>query len=607
MNKILNLKNFIPGPKFAYSLLTNVEKGKLKLFTLTGIMISLLDILALGVLYLSVNLLSTSKTNYIMNLLKDIFNFFGIYIESKDSKNSIIIILFISAATLMIAKTIISILSQYSMVKTITKIHTNVSEKFTKAFFENSIERITVPLSQEVAFVINHGLFFTINVTLIAASAFIVEFFLIISIFVLLATWKPIIAFALLIYFSSFMYFTLNRFSKKAHYYGEQATGSYLKGNKLILESIRMHRELWTTGQHSKFNREITEQVRATSFGYSMQNFLSQLPKSTFEVAIVTGLALFSVIALLSESKTQALSGVIVFLVAGLRVGPSFIKLMGTIVALKAMQPNIERVQEFLNQNISNLEIVENYSTSKIKTSPDEQKVNIPTKFNPSLELSNVSYVYPGSKKFALSSINLSINAFQMVGITGETGSGKSTLIDICLGIKSPTSGKATLGGIDSQYATKAWPKKIAILSQKVSLIDGNAAENIALGMKMEEIDLTRVDFLVDSLELRAVFPKSDNGVHKYIGEDGFKLSGGQRQRLGLARALYWNPSLLVVDELNSSQDQLNSEKINSLLRKLSKNCTIIMISHNRSDLEYCDDIFEIKDGKIVTNKRQNF
>jgi ABC-type bacteriocin/lantibiotic exporter with double-glycine peptidase domain len=202
-----------------------------------------------------------------------------------------------------------------------------------------------------------------------------------------------------------------------------------------------------------------------------------------------------------------------------------------------------------------------------------------------------------------LNSVNISIDAFQMIGITGETGSGKSTLIDICLGMKTPTSGRAMIGGVDAKLASKIWPRKIAMLSQKVSLIDGNAAENIAIGNRIDEIDLGRVNQLIDELELRTIFPESDKGVLRYIGEDGFKLSGGQRQRLGLARALYWNPSMLILDELNSSQDEINSGKLNKYLKNLSKTCTIIIVSHKKSDLDYCDKLIEIKDGQIMNRK----
>jgi len=595
MNKNLRLLSLFSGSIFAFSLLTNKEKKKLIILTLAGVLISILDIFALGLISITLNFLTNSDTNVIIETVKNIF-FKKIEMrEVQEIKNFIVIILFIFAAVLLITKTTISVFSQYIFAKNIVQIHSNVSEKFTRAFFENSIEKVTRPISHEVSFVLNHGLFYTINVTLGAVSSLVIELFLIISIFIALCIWNPLISVVLFIYFSAFMYISLIKFSKKAQILGEQATSSYIKGNKLILESIRLHRELWVMGQHTNFNREITNQVRSTSFGYSMQNFLSQLPKSTFEVAIVLGLGIFSFIGLLSDSKDTTLTGLVIFLIAGLRLGPSLVKLLGSIITLKAMQPNINRVKTFVYENISDLRFLKSGTNARTNS-----KIS---KFIPLIELVDVNYKYPENSKLALNYVNISIDAFQMIGITGETGSGKSTLIDICLGMKTPTSGRAMIGGVDAKLASKIWPRKIAMLSQKVSLIDGNAAENIAIGNRIDEIDLGRVNQLIDELELRTIFPESDKGVLRYIGEDGFKLSGGQRQRLGLARALYWNPSMLILDELNSSQDEINSGKLNKYLKNLSKTCTIIIVSHKKSDLDYCDKLIEIKDGQIMNRK----
>ena len=595
MNKNLRLLYLFSGAIFALSLLTNKEKKKLITLTLAGVLISILDIFALGLISITLNFLTNSDTNIIVDTVKNIFFKKMEMGEVKEIKNFIVITLFMLAAVLLITKTTISVFSQYVFAKSIAQIHSNVSEKFTRSFFENSIEKVTRPISHDVSFVLNHGLFYTINVTLGAVSLVVIELFLIISIFVALCIWNPLISIVLFIYFSVFMYISLVKFSKKAQILGEQATSSYIKGNKVILESIRLHRELWVMGQHANFNREITNQVRSTSFGYSMQNFLSQLPKSTFEVAIVLGLGIFSVIGLLADSKDTTITGLVIFLIAGLRLGPSLVKLLGSIITLKAMQPNINRVKTFVYENISDLSFMESRPTALTNS-----KIS---KFVPLIKLVDVNYKYPENSKLALNSVNISIDAFQMIGITGETGSGKSTLIDICLGMKAPISGKAMIGGVDAKLASKIWPRKIAMLSQKVSLIDGNAAENIAIGNRIDEIDLVRVNQLIDELELRTIFPESDKGVLRYIGEDGFKLSGGQRQRLGLARALYWNPSLLILDEQNSSQDDINSGKLNKYLKNLSKTCTIIIVSHKKSDLDYCDKLIEIKDGQIINTK----
>lgn len=182
--------------------------------------------------------------------------------------------------------------------------------------------------------------------------------------------------------------------------------------------------------------------------------------------------------------------------------------------------------------------------------------------FNPSIVFRNVSYRYPREERFALDQVSFKVESGQMFGVTGQTGSGKSTLADICLGLRYPSFGRVDLGGLSPREASKMWLGKIAYFSQKVSLINGTIAENIALSRDSNKTDFARIEMLIETLDLDGVRSSIGFESHENMGEDGLKLSGGQRQRLGLARALYTDPSLLILDEVTSAQD----EKMESFL-----------------------------------------
>jgi ATP-binding cassette subfamily C protein len=192
-----------------------------------------------------------------------------------------------------------------------------------------------------------------------------------------------------------------------------------------------------------------------------------------------------------------------------------------------------------------------------------------------------------------------------MLGISGLTGSGKSTLADICLGMRIPTSGLVEVGGINADVASKVWPKQLAYFSQRVSLISGSVAENIALGCASSDIDYERVEMLLHYVGMADVISQKNLGSREHIGEDGIKLSGGQRQRIGLARSLYWDPSFLVLDEVTSAQDSEMESFLNSFLNKLRGSRTIMLISHRENSLNLCDNVLNLHLGRIKSIKHR--
>jgi ABC-type multidrug transport system fused ATPase/permease subunit len=218
----------------------------------------------------------------------------------------------------------------------------------------------------------------------------------------------------------------------------------------------------------------------------------------------------------------------------------------------------------------------------------------------PTIGFKNVSYRYPGEGRFALDQVSFRVEAGQMLGVTGQTGSGKSTLADVCLGLRSPTSGEVELGGLSPREASRVWPGKIAYFSQKVSLIDGTLAENISLSRDSDKTDFARIEMLIETLELNEVRSSIGFEFRESMGEDGLKLSGGQRQRIGLARALYSDPSLLILDEVTSAQDEKMESFLNHIFMKLKGTRTILIISHRTDSIKLCDSFITLKGGKLI-------
>ena len=228
--------------------------------------------------------------------------------------------------------------------------------------------------------------------------------------------------------------------------------------------------------------------------------------------------------------------------------------------------------------------------------------------FNKSIELTNISYSYDDSKK-TIEDVNLSIGKNSLVGFVGSTGSGKTTLVDIILRLIDADSGSFLIDGIPvSDTNKKSLQKMIGYVPQSIFLSDNTIAKNIAFGCAEEEIHYEQLkkassvanihDFIESELPL---------GYDTIIGERGIRLSGGQRQRLGIARALYRNPELLVFDEATSALDNLTEKKVINSLQDIGNKMTIIMIAHRLSTVKLCDQIHVFKNGKIVSSGNYNY
>jgi ATP-binding cassette subfamily C protein len=215
------------------------------------------------------------------------------------------------------------------------------------------------------------------------------------------------------------------------------------------------------------------------------------------------------------------------------------------------------------------------------------------------LELKGVSYCYPNSKRKALDNVNLTIFKGEAIGIVGTTGAGKSTLVDIILGVLNPQQGSVTVDGNDISTNLTGWQKQIGYIPQMIFLLDSTLKQNIALGMEQDEIDDNKIDSCIAAAHLTPLVKRLPQGAETIVGERGIRLSGGERQRIAIARALYNDPDLLIMDEGTSSLDNVTEKKIIQEVNSLKGDRTVFMVAHRLSTVRRCDRIIFLKNGRI--------
>jgi len=217
------------------------------------------------------------------------------------------------------------------------------------------------------------------------------------------------------------------------------------------------------------------------------------------------------------------------------------------------------------------------------------------------INIRDMNFTYAGVDLPALDSINLNIAAGSMTGFIGASGAGKSTLIDCFLGLIEPSSGGLYVDDvIICSNNVRSWQEKLGYVSQVIYLLDGSLRENIAFGIPSDAVDEEKIKRAVKKSQLTDFIASLPDGLDSMVGERGVRLSGGQRQRIGIARALYDNPSILVLDEATSSLDTDTERDVMQAIEDLHGSTTVLIIAHRHSTIENCDYLYKLDKGKIV-------
>jgi len=303
------------------------------------------------------------------------------------------------------------------------------------------------------------------------------------------------------------------------------------------------------------------------------------------ELLAVIGLSILVVIIIMKGNSIDTLLPTVgLFAAAAFRLLPSANRILGAIQSIRYVSPVIDTI----------------YSEFNLFSNEIKKEVNVPLQFNNSISLDKVIYRYPETNSEALNDINIIIPHGASVGFVGGSGSGKSTLVDIILGLLSPVSGVLKVDGIDIQNNLRGWQDQIGYVPQSIFLTDDTLRRNVALGIDENQIDNDLVWKAICSSQLETFVNELPNKLETIVGERGERLSGGQLQRIGIARALYHEPSILVLDESTSALDTETENAVMDAIRALQGKKTIIIVAHRLTTIEHCDFLYRLEKGTIV-------
>jgi len=354
----------------------------------------------------------------------------------------------------------------------------------------------------------------------------------------------------------------------------------------LVNEGLSGIKELKVRGLEQFYINRFDNPAKIYSNNQSLAQTLGFAPRYLLE-AIGFGSLIILILVLMSKGKNfQNIIPVIsLYAFAGYRLLPSIQQIYSSITQIRFSKTITSNLTEDLSHT----------------RSINDSSVDNSILFKEYFELKNISFSYLNQKNVLLKNINMRISYLSRAGIIGDSGSGKTTLIDLIIGLLDPTEGTLSVDGkiIDSKNK-KSWQKILGYAPQQIYLSDSNIAANIAYGIDGEKIDLERVKQVAKIVNMHDFISKElPNQYLSRIGERGVKFSGGQRQRLGIARALYHQPKVLILDEATNALDNSSEEIINEAIDRLDYKITTIQVSHRINSLKYCDSIFLLSNGKL--------
>lgn len=406
----------------------------------------------------------------------------------------------------------------------------------------------------------------------------------------------PFIALGTVLLFATIGFVLYKLLNMRAKALGMKDVKLTIESNEAIVEVLQTYRDAIVRHRRGFYATKISDLRYQLASTQAEAAFLPNISKYVFESSVVLGAMLLSAAQFLLQDSKHAVATLTVFLAAGTRIAPAVLRVQqGSIVIRGAVgnaAPTLKLIEE--------LDTLSTAAPSLI--SADFSHAG----FSPEIKIRKLCLKYPSKSTFALRDIDLNIEQGSFIAFVGPSGAGKTSLADVILGVVEPSEGSVEVSGLEPLDAISKWPGAIGYVPQDTLISNTTIRGNVALGFSETSIDDKAVIDALMASQLYAFVATLEDGTKSLVGERGTKISGGQRQRLGIARAMYTKPKLLVLDEATSALDASTELAISSAIQELRGKVTLIVIAHRLSTVVDADKIFYLKDGQILGTGRFN-
>jgi len=359
--------------------------------------------------------------------------------------------------------------------------------------------------------------------------------------------------------------------------------------NEKISEVLTSYREATVRSRRGHYAEEISAARYRLSDVLAELSFMPSISKYVVEGTIVVGAVFVAAVQFLFQDSRHAIATLAIFLAAGTRIAPAVLRVQQGSISIKSSLGTAKPTLRLL---------------SELPESINNEDIPAYTQEYPGLEadirVTDLSFTYPGVDRPALLGVNLFVDSGTSVAIVGPSGSGKTTLADLILGVFQPSAGQVLIGGQQPLDLIRRYPGAIAYVPQDVSIIQGTIRENIALGFPLLEATDIRVNAAIEIAGLVDFIRSLPKGIDTEVGPRGSKLSGGQRQRLGIARAMFTRPKLIIFDESTSALDAETELKVANSIDSIPYETTLVIIAHRLSTIQKADKVVYVDEGKII-------
>lgn len=511
------------------------------------------------------------------------------------------VLLAVSAVTVLVFKTIASAFLSRWITRFLAGRQAEVSADLARGFLALPMADVLRWTTSEATYALGAGVSSATVSLLSAATTIASEVFLFVVLGTSLFLFDPILTLSAVAFFGLIVFFLQRTLSRWTARNADTMKDASIDTLTAVNEALLTYRETTVLNRRDLYADKYAGLVTRYATAGASNTFILEVPKYVLEASLYLGVLLLGFIQFLTKDWGAAAATVAVFLAAGSRVTPALLRLQGAAITVRnagvAAQPTFYMADYLAERRDRPGSESPRRMTAQLIGEHIERGYD---DFDATVVVDGISFSYPDADEPALSGLSVTIPAGSSAAFVGSTGAGKSTLTDIVLGVLEPDTGTVRIGGLAPKHAIDRWPGAIAYVPQAVALVGGSVRDNVALGLPRDLIDDDLVWDALHRAHIAEFLIENREGLDTSIGERGFRLSGGQRQRLGIARALYTRPRLLVLDEATSALDAETEQAIVQTLAELEGAVTTITVAHRLATVRNCDELLFLQHGRVV-------